>query len=136
MHAEYTGPAFTTTAATGTNFGNGTGGTAFVVQSAKTFNNDFVQPDVGGRLKILTTGVYTLSGIILPTTVPASFSINITDVTNATRLGCIGGIGYGDKEQSITAPNTYLAADTVIEFNLVTSNAVTLGSRVRVTKIQ
>ena len=136
LHAEYTGPAFTTTAATGTNFSNGTGGTPFVEVGSKTFNNDFVQPDVGGRLKILTTGVYSLSGIILPTTVPASFSINITDVTASTRLGCIGGVGYGDKEQSTSAPNVYLAANTVIEFNLVTSNAVTLGSRVRVTKIQ
>jgi hypothetical protein len=135
-HAEYTGPAFTTTAGAGVNFGNGTGGTAFAADTTKTFNNGFVQPDVGGRIKILQTGVYALSGIILPTTVPASFSLSINDITNTAVLASIGGVGYGNKEQSIPAPNLYIAANTIIEFNLVTSNAVTIGSRIRITKEQ
>lgn len=134
LHAEYTGPGITTTAASGTNFSGGTGGTAFTVDSAKTFNNDFVQPDVGGRVKILMDGEYALSGLILPTTVPASYSINITDVTNFTRLASIGGIGYGDKEQSASVPNAYILANTVIEFNITTSNAITMGSRIRISK--
>lgn len=135
-HAEYTGPAFTTSPGIGTNFSNGTGGTIFSAATAKTFNNDFVQPDVGGRIKILATGTYSLSGIILPTTVPASFSLKINDITNSIPLGSIGGVGYGDKEQSVSAPNVHLAANTVIEFNLATSNAVTLGSRIRITREQ
>lgn len=134
IRAEYTGPAITTTAATGTNFSGGTGGTIFAVDSGKTFNNDFVQPDVGGRVKILTDGEYSLSGIILPTSVPASYSINITDVTAATRLESRGGTGYGDKEQSVSVPNAFILAGTVIEFNIVTSNSITMGSRIRISK--
>ena len=135
-HAEYTGPAFTTSAGTGTNFSNGTGGTALAADASKTFNNTFVQPDVGGRVKILEAGVYALSGIILPTSVPASYSLQIVDVTNGVRLGGNSGVGYGDKEQNVAVPNVYLAVNTVVEFTVVTSNAVTIGSRVRVTKVQ
>jgi hypothetical protein len=135
-HAEYTGPAFATTAGTGTNFSNGTGGTPFAADSSKTFNNDFVQPDVGGCIKILQTGEYNLFGIILPTTLPASFSLTISDITNVATIANIGGVGYGVKEQSITASGVYIAANTVVQFGIVTSNAVTIGSRIRITKVQ
>ncbi|MCO4257421.1 hypothetical protein [Pseudarthrobacter cellobiosi] len=134
-HAEYTGPAFTTSAGVGVNFG-GPGAGLFTVDSGTTFNNTFVQPDSAGRVKILLAGVYSFAAIILPTTVPASFSLNIANITSPARIASIGGVGYGDKEQSVGAPGVYLPANTVIEFNLATSNAVTLGSRIKITKEQ
>lgn len=135
QHAEYTGPALTTTAGTGVNFG-GAGGGLFSNDATRTVNNGFVQPDSAGKVKILQSGTYALSAIILPTTAPAAYSLQINDSTSAAVLASVGGTGYGNKEQSIAAPNVYLAANTVIEFTLVTSTAVTLGSRVRLTKVQ
>lgn len=133
--AEYSGPAFQTSPGSGTNFG-GPGGGVFVTDTTKTFNNDFVQPDIGGRVKILQTGVYRISGIILPTSVPAEYTLSIIDVTHGTVLGCRGGKGYGDKEQSVDAPNHYLVAGTVLQFGLAMANSVLMGSRIRVTKDQ
>lgn len=135
QHAEYTGPAFTTTAGTGVNFG-GPGAVAFVADAAATVNNAFVQPDAAGRVKTLQAGVYSMSEIILPTGVPGSYTLSINDITTGKVLASIGGSGYGNKEESLDASNVYLPANTVIEFNLATSNAVTLGSRIRITKVQ
>lgn len=134
-HAEYTGPAFTTSAGIGVNFGGPSAG-LFVADTGKTFNNTFVQPDAAGRVMILQSGVYAFSGIILPTGLPASYSLQILDITHSSILGSNSGVGYGDKEQGVNAPNAYLPANTVVEFRLVVSNAITLGSRIRITREQ
>lgn len=135
QHAEFTGPAFTTTATAGTNFG-GPEGIALVTDTTKTINNDFALPISGGRVQILQDGVYAIQGIILPQTVPQTYSVKILDSTSNSILASNGGVGYGDKEQSINAPNSYLKKDSIVTFSVVTSNAVTMGSRVRVTKVQ
>ena len=129
-HAEYTGPIVTTTAGAGTNVG------LLAEDEAKSEGNDFVQPDTAGRLKILKTGVYSITVLLRPSTTPGTSNVYIRNSTEGVNLAPAVGGDYGVKEVGTSSPNLYLVANTVLEFALATSNPVTLGSLVTVTKWQ
>jgi hypothetical protein len=129
-NAQYTGPNIFTTAGAGTTVG------ALTVDATKTIGNDFVQPDAAGRLKILKTGTYALGFILRPSAAPGKTNVYITDITAGAYIAAAVGGDYGTKETSVSYPNYYLTANTVIEFGFATSNAVNVGSLVSVSKWQ
>ena len=129
-HAEYTGPIVTTTAGIGTHVG------ALEEDEDKSEGNDFVQPDVAGRLKILKTGVYAFTLLLRPSASPGTTNVYIRNSTEGVNLAPAVGGDYGVHEVGTSSPNLYLVADTVVEFRLATSNPVNLGSLVTVTKWQ
>ena len=129
-HAEYTGPIVTTTAGIGTHVG------ALVEDEDKSEGNDFVQPDVAGRLKILKTGVYAFTLLLRPSAAPGKSNVYLRNSTEGVNLAPAVGGDYGVPEVGTSSPNLYLPANTVIEFRLATTNPVNLGSLVTVTKWQ
>jgi hypothetical protein len=129
-HAEYTGPIVTTSAGIGTNVG------ALTEDEDKSEGNDFVQPDTAGRLKILKTGVYAVTMLLRPSATPGKTNVYIKNVTEGENVAPGVGGDYGVKEVGSSSPNLYLAANTVLEFDFATANAVNLGSLVTVTKWQ
>lgn len=135
-HAEFTGPGFSTSPGIGVSLGGPGSGVAFVQDGAVQINNSFVQADVPGRVKILQDGLYNLTAIILPTSVPGTYSLRITDLSTGRPLASRGSAGYGDRDQSIEAVGAYLTAGTVVEFAVATAASVTLGSRIKITKVQ
>jgi hypothetical protein len=129
-HAEYTGPIVSTSAGIGTNVG------ALTEDEDKSEGNDFVQPDAAGRLKILKTGVYAVTMLLRPSATPGKTNVYIKNVTEGENVAPGVGGDYGVKEVGTSSPNLYLVANTVLEFDFATANAVNLGSLVTVTKWQ
>ncbi|MFD0760188.1 hypothetical protein [Arthrobacter ulcerisalmonis] len=131
-HAE-----FTSVAKLGTPAGNGIVFGAFTADTSVTFNNTFVAPDTtAGNLKILETGVYTLTLMYLPSSTPGSVDVGILNATTATKLLVQNRPGtYGAVEVQLSG-TFYLPANTVLNAYVASSTGVTFGSRLRVTKIQ
>lgn len=129
-HAEYTGPIVTTSAGIGTHVG------ALTEDEDKSEGNDFVQPDIAGRVKILKTGVYAFTLLLRPSAAPGPTNVYLRNSTEGVNLAPAVGGDYGVPEVGTATPNLYLVANTVIEFRLATTNPVNLGSLVTVTKWQ
>lgn len=126
-HAEFTGPAGTTVGSAGETPGT------LTISSGSTIDSSFVEVSGDGALKVLKAGVYTGSFIVLPTANPGVSSVEAR--TSSTMLGISVGGNFGANEIFTAFGPRYLPANTIINFFLVTTNAITYGSRVTITKV-
>jgi len=124
-HAEFSGPIGTTVG------GSGEGPGTLVLES-KPMDSSFVEVSGSGALKVLKAGKYSGSFMVLPTTSPGTSSVEVT--IPGSKIGIAVGGDYGGKEIFCQFGPRYLAANTVISFVLVTTNSVTYGSYVTISK--
>ena len=128
-HSEYT------TAAVGTTAGTARLAGALSVDGTKTINSGFGTPDVAGKYKILTAGVYAIDFTAMPSTPPGTINIEILG-TSVVRISQAVGGNYGSFEVTATTAGVYLPANEVISFHMVCNNAVNVGARIRITQLQ
>lgn len=126
-HAEFSGPIGTTVG------GSGEGPGTLVVEATKTIDGSFVDIPGSGQLRVLKAGTYSGSFMVLPTTSPGTSSVEVT--ISGAKIGIAVGGDYGGKEVFTQFGPRYLAANTVISFTLVTTNSITYGSYVTITKL-
>jgi hypothetical protein len=126
-HAEFTGSAITTIANGGITFGTMT------VDAASTFNGAFATGGTGGQITLNASGVYLFSVFFLPAANPSNTNLFIQ--TGGTTVAATVGGWYGSQQTTLTA-SFYAAAGMTYTFGCTTTNSVSAGSRVRVTKLQ
>lgn len=127
-HAEFiTQTPVTTIVNGGISVGN------LVADAANSFNGGFASGSAGGQITINATGVYLFSFILLPASNPSNTNLFI-QTGGATVAATVGG-WYGSQQTTLTA-TFYAVAGTTFTFNCTTTNSVSTGSRIRVTKLQ
>lgn len=128
-HAEFTTTIVTPSAGVSRNIGT------LSADSSVTFNNTFCQPGTSsGTMKFLESGVYAIDYTILPSSTPGNANTQITGVSTV-RMSQASGTGYGAWELTASVSSIYVPANEIVTFTLLIANSITVGGRIRVTKL-